>query len=430
MRKVVILVLLIVLHSGFARGDYRPADENLRHREEFQDDKFGLFIHWGLYSILGNGEWIMHDKNINYKEYAKLASCFYPVGFNAAEWVSAAKNAGMKYITITARHHDGFSMWHTAQSDYNIVDATPYKRDIIKELSEECRKQGIKFGFYYSHLDWFHPDYRPSANSGYGTGRETQGDWNRYLNFMDNQLTELLTDYGPVNVIWFDGWWDHKYDIDWRLEEQYALIHKLQPACLIGNNHHVKPFDGEDFQMFERDLPGQNFAGLSPDSEIGQLPLETCQTMNDSWGYKITDLNYKDAGQLIHYLIKAAGNNANLLLNVGPQPNGEMPSQALKIMEEIGSWLKVYGETIYGTRGGMISQRDWGVTTQKDNKMYVHILNLKDQCLFLPITDRKVRKATLFKNNERVRFTQNTDGVLISLPEIPTDIDYVVVLEF
>ena len=352
-----------------AQGQYQPTEENLKNREAFQDDKFGLFIHWGIYSMMADGEWIMDQKNIHYDEYAKLASGFYPSKFDAAAWVAAVKDAGMKYIVFTSRHHDGFSMWGTKQSDYNIVDATPFKRDVIKELAEECRKQGIKLGFYYSHLDWRRPDYYPLGRSGHGTGRTEHGNWNDYLKFMNNQLTELLTDYGPINMIWFDGWWDQKDKVDWKLDEQYALIHRLQPGCLIGNNHHLKPFDGEDFQMFERDLPGQNTAGHSADSEIGDLPLETCQTMNGMWGYRITDQDYKDPRTLIQYLVQAAGNNANLLLNVGPQPNGEIPALALERMKEMGAWLRQYGESVYGTRGGEIEPRDWGGTPPRGNKL-------------------------------------------------------------
>lgn len=432
MRTSLLALLLAALCvcQAPAQGKYQPTDENLKQREAFQDDKFGLFIHWGIYSMMADGEWIMDQKNINYEEYAKQASGFYPSKFDAAAWVAAVKDAGMKYITITSRHHDGFSMWDTKQSDYNIVDATPFKRDVLKELAEECRKQGIKLGFYYSHLDWRRPDYYPIGRSGRGTGRTEQGNWNDYLKFMNNQLTELLTDYGPVNVIWFDGWWDQKTDVDWKLDEQYALIHQLQPGCLIGNNHHLKPFEGEDFQMFERDLPGQNTAGHSATSEVGNLPLETCQTMNGMWGYRITDQNYKDSKTLIQYLVQAAGNDANLLMNVGPQPNGEIPALALDRMKDMGAWLRQYGETIYGTRGGMISPRDWGVTTQKGNKLYVHILNLEDNGLFLPVADKKVKKATLFKDGSAVKFTQDKDGVVLKLAEVPTDIDYVVELEF
>ena len=265
---------------------YTPTPENLKARQEFQDNKFGIFLHWGIYSMTAQGEWYMHNRNIDRDEYAKMASGFYPSRFNAAEWVSAIKASGAKYICITSRHHDSFSMFDTKESDFNIVDATPFKRDVLKELAEECQKQGIKLHFYYSHLDWKRDDY-PQGRTGKGTGRpKGHGDWKSYYKFMNNQLTELLTNYGPIGAIWFDGVWDQPEDFDWQLEEQYALIHKLQPACLVGNNHHRTPYAGEDFQMFERDLPGENSAGLSGQS-ISALPLETCETMNGIWGYTI-----------------------------------------------------------------------------------------------------------------------------------------------
>ena len=206
------------------------------------------------------------------------------------------------------------------------------------------------------------------------------------------------------------------------------MIHELQPSCLIGNNHHQVPFEGEDIQIFERDLPGENTAGLSGQS-ISHLPLETCQTMNGMWGYKIVDQNYKSTKTLIHYLVNAAGKDANLLMNIGPQPNGELPATAVQRLKEIGDWMKIYGETIYGTRGGKITPRDWGVTTQKDNRMFVHILNLQDNGLYLPLTD-KVKKAILFKDKTPVKFRQDKKGILLQFDSAPTDIDYVVELIF
>ena len=308
-------LLLMAGTSAFAQTSnqiYTPTPENIKARQEFQDNKFGIFLHWGIYSMTAQGEWYMNTHNINRNEYAKLASGFYPSRFDAAEWVSAIKTSGAKYICITSRHHDSFSMFDTKESDFNIVDATPFKRDILKELAEECQKQGIKLHFYYSHLDWFRDDY-PEGNTGHGTGRpKGHGNWASYYKFMNKQLTELLTNYGPVGAIWFDGIWDQPTNFNWQLEEQYALIHKLQPSCLIGNNHHRTPYAGEDFQMFERDLPGENKAGFSAGQGISELPLETCETMNGMWGYRIEDQNYKSPKELIHYLVKAAGKNANL----------------------------------------------------------------------------------------------------------------------
>ena len=263
-------------------ASYTPSAANLASRQAFQDSKFGLFIHWGVYSVLGDGEWVMNNKKMTIAEYEKLPPQFNPTAFNAAEWVSLAKAAGMKYITITSKHHDGFAIFDSKTSDYDIVDRTPYKKDVLKMLAEECRKQGIKLYFYHSQLDWHHPDYFPLGRTGHASGREEKGDWYRYLDYMDNQLRELCTNYGEIGGIWFDGWWD-KPTADWRLDKTYKLIHDLQPKALIGSNHHRKPFPGEDFQMFEKDLPGGNTAGFNAESEIGTLPLETCETINKSW---------------------------------------------------------------------------------------------------------------------------------------------------
>lgn len=408
---------------------YVPAPENLEARQEFQDAKFGIFLHWGLYSMLATGEWTMTNKDLNYKEYAKLAGGFYPANFDAAKWVSAIKEAGAGYICFTSRHHEGFSMFDSKYTDYDIVDATPFKRDILKELADECHKQGIKLHLYYSHIDWYREDC-PWGRTGRGTGRPNpEGDWDSYYAFMNNQLTELLTNYGEIGAIWFDGLWDQDQnpDFDWELPEQYALIHKLQPACLIGNNHHQVPFEGEDIQIFERDLPGENKAGLSG-QDISQLPLETCETMNGMWGYKITDQNYKSTRTLVHYLVRAAGKNANLLMNIGPQPDGNLPEVALERLRELGEWMKVYGETIHGTRGGLVKPHPWGVTTQKGNKLYVHVLELQDKALFLPLEQAKVKEACEFVGKNKIRIRKVDGGVLLQFDKVPQDMDYVLEL--
>lgn len=429
-RLLILLLLSILMPFPFKAQSPCLSEENLRSRQDFRDAKFGIFLHWGLYSMLATGEWTMTNNNLNYREYAKLAGGFYPSKFDAARWVSAIKASGAKYICFTSRHHEGFSMFHTRYSDYNIVDATPFKRDVLKELADECHKQGIRLHLYYSHIDWYRED-APWGRTGRGTGRPNpEGNWDSYYQFMNNQLTELLTNYGEIGAIWFDGWWDQDQnpDFDWHLPEQYALIHRLQPACLVGNNHHQTPFEGEDIQIFERDLPGENKAGLSG-QDISALPLETCETMNGMWGYKITDQNYKSPKTLIHYLVKAAGRDANLLLNIGPQPDGELPAVALERLEQVGKWMQVYGETIYGTRGGCIAPHPWGVTTQKDGKLYVHILDLQDKSLFLPLEGVKVKRAVDFVTRHPVKMQKCKDGILIQLEEVPTDIDKVVELE-
>ena len=318
-------------------------------------------------------------------------------------------------------------MFDTGESDFNIVDATPFKRDVLKELADECHKQGIKLHFYYSHLDWKREDY-PLGKTGKGTGRPLgKENWQSYYRFMNNQLTELLTYYGPIGAIWFDGVWDQADDFDWQLEEQYALIHRLQPACLIGNNHHRTPYAGEDFQMFERDLPGENKAGFSEGQEISVLPLETCETMNKTWGYNIEDQHYKSSRTLIQLLVRAAGKNANLLMNIGPQPNGELPAVAVQRMKEMGEWMNQYGETIYGTRGGDVAPQAWGVSTRKGNRLFIHVLDWQETMLRLPLK-AKVKKAVQFMDGTALTFRQDKEGVLLTFPKVPTETDYVIEL--
>lgn len=427
--KLFILGVLLSCLTGTAQS-YVPSPEVLKSREDFSNDRFGVFLHWGLYSMFGQGEWYLNFGGLNAEEYAKSARAFYPADFNAREWVKAIKDGGAKYICITTRHHDGFSMFDTEQSDYNIVDATPYGKDILKELAEACEEEGIALHLYYSHLDWTRPDY-PQGRTGHKTGRDaSQADWNTYYSFMNNQLTELLTNYGPIRAIWFDGWWDHDEDavpFDWQLPEQYALIHSLQPGCLVGNNHHQVPYAGEDIQIFERDLPGENTAGLSG-QEISRLPLETCNTMNGMWGYKIADQEYKDTKTLIQYLVKAAGMGANLLLNIGPQPNGELPATAVSRLKEMGEWLKVNGETIYGTESTGCNSKSWGTTTRKGSKLYVHILSPESNVIVVP-SSTPILSAIEFGSEKAVDF-QNMDGnIILNLESIPDSIDYIIECE-
>lgn len=410
---------------------YTPTPEILEARQEFADSGLGIFLHWGIYSMFGQGEWFL-NYDVDAQEYAKAARGFFPAHFNAAEWVSAIKASGAKYICFTSRHHDGFSMWHTKQSPYNIVDGTPFKRDILKELADECHKQGIKLHLYYSHIDWTRDDY-PMGRTGHTTGRDsTKANWPQYYNFMNAQLKELLTNYGEIGAIWFDGLWDHDEDsvpFNWQLPEQYAMIHKLQPRCLIGNNHHITPYPGEDIQIFERDIPGQNTAGLSG-QDISRLPLETCQTMNGMWGYRIKDQDYKDLRTLIHYLVNTAGMGANLLLNIGPQPSGELPEVAVSRLKEMGQWMEKYGSTIYRTTGSDFPAQKWGTTTRRENTMFVHILTPDSTDIHLPLTC-KVKSAKEFESGKKVRFTTNKkDGsVTLHLDSIPTAIDHIVELQ-
>ncbi|MDR0844084.1 MAG: alpha-L-fucosidase [Tannerella sp.] len=360
----------------------------------FEEARFGLFVHFGPYSVLCDGEWIMNNKPVTVHDYKKLQTIFDPRFFDAHQWVSLAKEAGMKYITFTSRHHDGFSNWDTRISDWNIM-RTPYGKDLIRQLADECHKEGIKLVLYYSLLDWSRDDYSfTTGRTGKKTGRTEQKEWSSYINFMKVQLRELLTNYGEIAGIWFDGEWDQlpenplshdQSPVDWHLREIYDLIHSIQPNCMVANNHHLPPLPGEDYQAFEKDLPGENQGGgfSANQSVSGRLPLETCETINNTWGYNLRDDHFKSTGELIHYLVRAAGYGANFLLNVGPKPTGEIQGDCVIRLREMGKWLSVYGNTIYGTKGGAIKPQPWGAVTQKGNISYIHILNKENNQLAL-----------------------------------------------
>lgn len=428
-RKLIFLILLLVVFKVSAQNAYTPSPENIKAREWFQDARFGLFIHWGVYSVLGDGEWVMYQQGIDKQTYEKVPGFFNPVKYNPREWVAMAKAAGMKYITITSKHHDGFAMFDSKLTDWDIVDRTPYGKDVIKMLAEECRKEGIKLFFYHSQLDWYQDNYYPRGVTGGTSGRPQKGDWYKYLDFMDGQLIELLTNYGEIGGIWFDGFWDKK-DSDWRLDKTYSLIHTLQPGCLVGNNHHLAPFPGEDFQMFEKDLPGHNTTGFSGDSKIGSVPLETCETMNNAWGFNLMDKQYKSSKTLIQYLVKAAGYNSNFLLNVGPMPDGRIQPEFISTLKEMGKWMEKNGETIYGTNGGPVSPKSWGVSTNKDNKVYIHLLNPEDNNLLIPDFGKKVKGITLYSTAAKLKFKQDAFGITVSVPKESIDeTDTILVIE-
>ena len=430
-RFLSISAFLFIFQPILAQENYIPTKDNLEARQWFQDAKFGLFIHWGVYSILGDGEWVMNNQNISIDNYEKLPSFFNPIDYDPEKWVKMAKDAGMKYITITSRHHDGFSMFDSKITDYTIVKKTPYQKDILKPLAEACKKEGIKLFFYYSLLDWHEDNYFPRGRTGTKIPGRSDGNWNDYISFMKAQLTELLTNYGEIAGIWFDGHWDQKewdgksygkLKVDWHYEEIYKLIHDLQPQCLIGNNHHLAPIEGEDFQMFERDMPGQNTTGWGTDaSNVGQLPKEVCETINGSWGFNLKDNKHKSEKELIQYIIRSSGYGSNLLLNVGPMPNGEIQSEHIKSLKKVGSWMRENGETIYKTTGGPIAPTDEMAFTQKGKTMYLHILEENKELFFVENFKGKIKSMRFYKNKEKVNYKITKYGIFIEVPNNKKD---------
>ncbi len=396
----------------------------------FQDNRFGMFIHWGLYSILAKQEWVMHTDRIPVAEYEKLVPQFNPIKFNADEWVSIAADAGQKYIVPTTRHHDGFSMYDTALSDYKITNS-PFKRDPIRELANAVAKRSdIKLGFYNSLLDWHHPAYRFRNESGLA--------WSDYIAFLHGQVRELCTDYGDIASVWFDGDWPHHaFDESnayfapggsFEYDKLYDMIHTLQPDAVVMNNRHEQPLPGEDIQGFEQDLPGINTAGFNA-TTVFDLPLEVCMTINDHWGFSAADDNTKSTGHLVHLLVRSASAGGNYLLNVGPTALGEIvPTHAARL-RGVGEWLKTNGESVYGTRAGVIPPTAVTVSTRKGDTHYLHILHDVSDCVTVTGVPASVRQARLLSSGAAVQIEHRDDKVVLCIPEEQrVDFDTVVVL--
>ena len=396
----------------------------------FQDARFGMFIHWGLYSLIGRGEWVMHWEKIPVPEYEKLVPQFNPVKFNAAEWVRLAADAGQKYMVITSRHHDGFSMYDTQLSDYKITNS-PFRRDPLAELAEACAKNGqVKLGFYVSLLDWHHPAYRFRAESGLA--------WADYLGFLHGQVRELCNNFGEVCAFWFDGDWPrHAIGAEnayfeaggsFEYEQLYGIIRALQPEAVIHNNRHEEPLPGEDVQGFEQDLPGENTVGFNT-TQIYDMPIEVCMTINDNWGIHFADENHKSTRRLIHNLVKSASVDGNYLLNVGPTAEGEILPEHVRRLREMGMWLKLNGESVYGTRPGVIPPNQGTVSTQKSGKEFLHILEYTSDCVKISGAPESLTAAYLLKDGTPLPLKWRDDQLEICIPPALRDpFDTVVVL--
>jgi len=356
------------------------SEEVLTQEERMQwwrDAKFGMFIHWGLYSVLGgeykgadygkecggaSAEWVMNRGKIPRLEYAKLAEQFNPTQFDAKSWVSMAKTAGMKYMVITSKHHDGFCLFDTKYTDYNVMDSTPFKRDIIKELADECARQGIRFGVYYSqYQDWYHRKHG-SLKSDKPAMTESE-----YLTMVQNHLTELLTGYGDIALLWFDTGGSNVEEAN----RQGAMVRKLQPKTVICSRLYQRsvPEEKQIYADFES-LADRTVATKRMDRDT-----ETCMTMRHNWGYDRDDNNWKTAKDLIEQLVLSTSRGVNFLLNVGPTPEGTLCPEEIDRLKTIGAWIKIHGESIYGTDYAPLDfDFPWGCMTQKDNKLYLHVL--------------------------------------------------------
>jgi len=396
----------------------------------WRDAKFGMFIHWGVYAVpadatdkagnKGIAEWYFSNKQMQMKDYEKFAARFNPVRFDAKRWVQTAKNAGMKYIVITSKHHDGFDMFDTKLNhDWNIVDATPFKRDPIKELAAECRRQGVKLCFYHSIMDWHNPDYLPRRPWEKETRPVDGASYDRYVEYMKGQLHELVTNYGPLGVLWFDGEWEPTWTHE-RAVDLYHYVRSLQPSILVNNRvdkgrqgmqgmNSGEQFLG-DFGTPEQEIPPQGFTD-------GRL-WESCMTMNDTWGYARNDNNWKSPEMLIHNLIDIASKGGNYLLNVGPTDLGDFPEPINERLEIIGEWMKANGDAIYGTTANPLKRLTYdGRCTRKGNRLYLEVFKWPEDGLRIEGVHTKILGATQLATGEKLRADATRgDQVFISKP--------------
>ena len=391
--------------SAQTTAPYAPAPENLQARTAFQDAKFGIFLHWGLYSMLGTGEWTMTNRNINYQEYAKLANAFYPHDFDAAEWVSAIKSSGAGYVCFTTRHHDGFSMWDTAQTDYDIVDATPYKQDIVKALSGECARQDIRLHLYYSLIDWSDPRYRTVYPEGmkkedclndiYGSpaGKEEEPEkWQEFLEFNNHQLKELMSNYGTVDLLWFDGDWERSA-AQWKMPEFREYLHTLNPNVVL--NSRMQGYG--DYETPEQGIPL-----YGPKGE-----WEFCTTINDSWGYRPSDNDYKSSGQIVRMFCDCITLGGRMLLDIGPKEDGTLDERQEKVLLDLGGWIHDHKEAVFGTEKGLDYNHFLGGSTISADKktMYLFVYDKPQETLCVKGIKTPVKKVTVLHTGEELRFS-------------------------
>ncbi len=407
----------------------------------FRNAKFGMFIHWGVYSVPAGefqdkktfGEWYLEESKMPVSQYEKFRDQFNPVKFDAKQWVALAKEAGVKYLVITSKHHDGFAMFDTKLTDWGIM-STPWKHDPIKDLAAECKKAGITFCLYHSIMDWHHPDYTPRR--AWNDVAKGDPDFDRYVKFMKGQLKEVVTQYGPLGILWFDGEWENTWTQD-RGKDLYAYCRSLQPDIIVNNRV------GKNRQGMQGLSVGDDIVGDygTPEQEIPASGLpgvdwESCMTMNDHWGYNKNDQNWKSSEKMIRMLIDIASKGGNYLLNVGPTAEGLIPAPSVERLQAIGKWMKVNGDAIYGTTAGPFPKSPaWGRVTQKPGKLFLHVFDWpKDQKLTVPaLGGKKISAAYLLADANRAPLPviSNSDSIEIKLPTAaPDPVASVVVLEF
>ena len=443
-RRVIGLALLLAATTLPAQA---PARETAEQRDArmawWREARFGMFIHWGAYAVPagvykgertpGIGEWIMSRSRVPVPEYEAWARAFDPVKFDADAWVRVAKGAGMKYIIITSKHHDGFAIFDSKVSGYDIVDATPYGRDAIRALAAAARRAGMRFGVYYSIMDWHHPDAQAPNFPDYNSRTKTNPNFGRYVEaYMKPQLRELLTQYPEIDVLWFDGEWIPDWS-DERGRELSAWLRAIRPSLII-NNRVGHSRQGMAGMSANRDAPGDFGTPEQqvPPEGLPGIDWETCMTMNETWGFKAFDDNWKDARTLVRTLVDVASKGGNFLLNVGPTAEGVIPEPSVSRLREMGDWMRTNGEAIYGTTVSPYGQPAWGRYTAKGRTVYAHVFDWPKAGTRLELTGVKEKpsRAYLLADGKPLAVEPAGAGFAVQLPAVPpSTIASVLVLE-
>ena len=429
-------------------------EERTQRTKWFLHDRFGMFIHWGLYAIPARGEWLRSNEKISVEDYQKYFDAFDPVNYNPRAWAKAAREAGMKYAVLTAKHHDGFCLFDSKLTEYKATN-TKAGRDLVREYVEAFREEGLKVGLYYSLLDWHHPDY-PAYGDRCHPMRDNEAfkdkprDFNRYLDYLHGQVRELCTNYGKLDILWFDFSYENMSGETWRATELMAAIRSLQPDVVVDNrlgasgegHGGIKSLNPSvyagDFASPEQIIPAEGIT----DEAGHSIPWEACVTMNNHWGYCAVDKLYKTPKLIIRKLVECVSKNGNLLINVGPNAKGEIPEESLAIMKALGNWMDKNGESIYGCAGASFPKPEWGYFTQKGSTLYAHIYDGNIGALPLAGMKGKIKSVRLVSDGSEIRLLNawNTkafphDEFINFGPEdsgtyaLPDDTDTVVALE-
>jgi alpha-L-fucosidase len=449
MKKQISLFMLGLLFTNLLAAQEKPTAEYtdaynrlMKRTEWWRNDRFGMFIHFGAYAVAARGEWVKSNEKLTTEQYQQYVDVFNPLDFDAREWARIARAAGMKYAVLTAKHHDGFCMFNSKLTDYKLGPQFG-GRDLVREFLDAFRTEGLKVGLYYSLIDWHHPDYPNVGNHPRRDDSEyakRNFDWDNYLNYMHGQVEELVSDYGKLDIIWFDYSFDEFHGEKWKAGELLEMVRRYQPDILIDNRLTINEGTKTggrmisaygDFETPEQGIPDEGLA----DKYGNPVPWETCLTLNNNWGYHEADKDWKSAELIIHTLVNCTGKNGNLLLNVGPNARGRIPDESICILEEVGRWMDKNNESIYGCGASKFAKPEWGRYTRKGNTLYAHWMhpavghiNIRGignaGNVYLLATGAELpRESTWWGNNEQGNFFVNVKSptyMTFTLPD-PND---------